>query len=58
MNASSGDLNPRHFRGVVLSVIAMSWMSASVTSSRSVLRGSQRLIRPLAFSMPPFCHEA
>jgi len=36
-----GDLKPRHFRGVRLRVMAISWMSASVMASRSVVRGGR-----------------
>jgi hypothetical protein len=36
----------------------MSWISASDSALISVDLGIQRRYRPLAFSMPPFCHEA
>lgn len=57
-NASGGERKPIHFRGVRLIVIATSWMSSLLSSSRSVCRGSHRLMRPFAFSTPPFCQHA
>jgi hypothetical protein len=50
-------LEARHFLGVRLAV-TMSWISSSDTWSMSIWRGNQRRNRPLAFSTPPFCHEA
>ena len=41
-----------------LVVGTISWMSWSDVRSISRWRGSHRRRRPLAFSMPPFCHEA
>ena len=56
--AWNGVLKPRHFLGVRLAVRMMSWISSSDTLSMSILRGNQRRNRPLAFSTPPFCHDA
>src|SRR5580658_9365414 len=56
--AWKGVLKPRHFLGVRLAVMTMSWISSSDTWSMSIWRGNQRRNRPLAFSTPPFCHEA
>src|ERR1700730_13145032 len=49
-----GVLKPRHFLGVRLAVMTMSWISSSDRRSMSMGRGSQRRTRPLAFSSPPF----
>src|SRR5271169_4915617 len=54
--AWNGVLNPRHLRGVRLVVRTISWMSWSDVRSISRWRGSHQRKRPLAFSMPPFCH--
>ena len=56
--AWNGVLNPRHLRGARLVVRTISWMSWSDVRSISRWRGSHRRRRPLAFSTPPFCHEA
>jgi hypothetical protein len=47
-----------HLRGVRFVVRTISWISWSDVRSISRWRGSHRRKRPLAFSMPPFCHEA
>ncbi len=41
----------------MLRVKAVSWMSASVIVSRSVVRGSHHRMLPFAFLIPPFCPE-
>jgi hypothetical protein len=40
---------------VILMDMAMSRISSSVNSLRSVFRGNQRRVRPLAFSALPVC---
>src|SRR5580700_6496988 len=47
--AWKGVLKPRHFLGVRLAVMTMSWISSSDTWSMSIWRGNQRRNRPLAF---------
>ena len=58
IKAWNGVLNPRHLRGVRFVLRTISWISWSDVRSISRWRGSHRRKRPLAFSMPPFCHEA
>src|SRR5882757_3454065 len=52
---SAGDLNWRHFRGVLLYAAMQASRITSSMVSRFVFLGKSRRSRPMAFSTEPFC---
>jgi hypothetical protein len=53
-----GVLKPRHFLGVRLAVMTMSWISCRTLCRCRSDAATSVVIGRLAFSTPPFCHEA